>query len=45
MGDKTYRKAISSGELKLVGPPALTRNISDWMRPSIFADLPPAGEI
>ena len=45
MGDTTYRKAISAGELKIVGPQALTRNISDWMSPSIFADLPPAGEI
>ena len=45
MGDTTYKKATSAGDLKIVGPQALTRNISDWMSVSIFADLPPATEI
>jgi DNA-binding HxlR family transcriptional regulator len=45
MGDFSYRKAISDGSLKAVGPNALTRNIFTWMNSSIFADLPPALEI
>lgn len=45
MGDTTYKKAIAGGDLKIVGSQALTRNITDWMRLSIFADLPSAGEI
>ncbi|MEN8166409.1 MAG: helix-turn-helix domain-containing protein [Pseudomonadota bacterium] len=45
MGDIPYRTAISSGQLKLVGPRALTRNISSWMNDSIFAGIPSAREI
>jgi len=45
MGDTTYRKAIARGDLKLVGPAALTRDVTSWMRLSIFADLPNASEI
>ena len=45
MGDVPYRKALSSGEMKVVGPKALTRNIFAWMTPSVFADLPPAEAI
>ncbi|MCG6872610.1 MAG: winged helix-turn-helix transcriptional regulator [Gammaproteobacteria bacterium] len=45
MGDTTYRKAAAAGRLKLVGPVALTRNVSSWLVPSIFAGIPPAGEI
>jgi len=45
MGDTTYRQALAAGDLKLVGPGVLTRNISSWMKPSIFADLPAASEI
>ena len=37
MGDRTYREAKSSGDLYIQGPQALTRNISAWLRPSIFA--------
>ena len=45
MGEKSYRKAMGSGELTVVGDKALTRNITSWMANSIFADLPPANEI
>lgn len=40
MGDRTYREAKASGDLDLQGPPALTRNVSSWLRPSVFADAP-----
>ena len=36
MGERTYRDAIKSGDLYVQGDPALTRNIKDWLRPSIF---------
>jgi DNA-binding HxlR family transcriptional regulator len=47
MGDRSYRDAVLSGELRIEGEPALTRRISTWLRPSIFAEskrapLPPA---
>ena len=45
MGDSSYRKAISGGELTLVGPSALTRDISSWMENSVYVDLAPASEI
>ena len=37
MGDRTYREAILSGELTVEGELALTRRISSWLHPSIFA--------
>ena len=45
MGDDSYRSAVSSGRLKLVGPTALTRNVTSWLSNSIFADIPSAREI
>jgi DNA-binding HxlR family transcriptional regulator len=45
MGDTTYRKSVASGELKIVGNRALTRNVTAWMKLSLFADLPPASDI
>lgn len=45
MGDLSYRKAVSNGGLKVVGPSALTKNIFTWMNSSIFADLPSADAI
>ena len=45
MGDDSYRSAISEGRLKLVGPSALTRNVSTWLSNSIFAGIPSAREI
>ena len=40
MGDKSYKEALKSSELTVVGPDNLTRNIRQWLRPSIFADAP-----
>ncbi len=40
MGESTYRQAVRNGSLKLVGEPALTRNVADWMSNSPWADLP-----
>lgn len=40
MGDRTYRDAINAGDLSIEGDQVLTRNISSWLRPSIFADSP-----
>ena len=45
MGGSSYRKAQNNGDMKIVGDPQLTRNITSWMANSIFADLPPASEI
>lgn len=45
MGDVSYRKAVNNGDLKVVGPGALTKNIFSWLNISIFADLPSADEI
>lgn len=45
MGDDTYRHAIRDGSLKVVGDPSLTRNVTDWMRNSEYADLPAATKI
>jgi alkyl sulfatase BDS1-like metallo-beta-lactamase superfamily hydrolase len=45
MGDTTYRQAIKAGALKLVGNSSLTRNVTDWMRNSDYADLPAATRI
>jgi hypothetical protein len=40
MGDRSYRDAIRAGKLMVEGEPALTRRISTWLRPSIFANSP-----
>ncbi|WP_455211565.1 winged helix-turn-helix transcriptional regulator [Kaarinaea lacus] len=45
MGDVSYKAAINSGRLTLVGDAALTRNVTNWLANSIFAGLPPAAEI
>jgi len=37
MGDRAYREAVLSGDLIIEGDPALTRRISSWLRPSVFA--------
>jgi DNA-binding HxlR family transcriptional regulator len=37
MGDRTYRDAINAEDLIIEGELALTRNISSWLRPSVFA--------
>ncbi|MEZ5889944.1 MAG: helix-turn-helix domain-containing protein [Xanthobacteraceae bacterium] len=45
MGQRTYKKAISAGDLVVTGPRSLTRNIEGWMANSVYADLPGAKEI
>lgn len=42
MGDRTYKEAIRSGDLAIQGPTALTRNVTSWLRPSVFAESPRA---
>ncbi|MEZ5736495.1 MAG: helix-turn-helix domain-containing protein [Novosphingobium sp.] len=42
MGDRTYKEAIREGDLIVEGEPALLRNISSWLKPSIFAEEPRA---
>ncbi len=36
LGHDTYRRAMRNGELKIVGPTSLTRNLSVWLRMSDF---------
>ena len=45
MGDISYRKAIASGQLQLIGQSSLTKRVEDWMKPSLFAGIPPANAI
>lgn len=45
MGDISYRKAVADGKLQLVGLSELTKNVERWLKPSIFAGIPPAGDI
>lgn len=40
MGDRTYREAIREGDLIMDGDPILTRNVSAWLRPGMFANSP-----
>ena len=36
MGDRTYRDALLAGDLIVEGVSTLTRNVSRWLRPSVF---------
>ena len=36
MGDRTYRDAVLAGDLVVEGVSTLTRNVSRWLRPSVF---------
>jgi len=45
MGDASYKQVTADGRMKVVGHPALTRDISSWLAPSIFAGIRPASEI
>ncbi len=45
MGDVSYRKALTGGDLKITGPTGLTRDVTSWMSNSIFADIPSAKDI
>lgn len=38
LGDRSYKDAIESEELLVVGPPAFTRNITKWLNCSPFAE-------
>ena len=40
MGDRTYKEAIRAGDLDIQGAAALTRNVTSWLRPSVFAESP-----
>jgi hypothetical protein len=40
MGDRTYRDAIKTGDLIMDGDPSLTRNVTAWLRPGVFAESP-----
>ncbi len=42
MGDISYKKALADNRLQLLGLPSLTRNVSDWLKCSIFAGIPSA---
>lgn len=42
MGDRTFREAMRTGDLLAEGEPALLRNVTEWLRPSIFAEAPRA---
>jgi len=42
MGECSYRAAIECGLLRIEGEPALVRNVSRWLRPSVFAQAPRA---
>lgn len=45
MGESSYKQVIKSGDLILVGETFLTKDISIWMKDSIYKNLPPAAEI
>jgi DNA-binding HxlR family transcriptional regulator len=38
MGDRSYRDAMAAGDLVVEGEVALTKRISSWLRPSVFAN-------
>lgn len=38
MGDRSYRDALTSGDLVVEGEFGLTKRISTWLRPSVFVD-------
>ena len=45
MGEVSYKQALADGRMQLVGPKALTRNVSAWLAASVFAGMQPASEI
>jgi DNA-binding HxlR family transcriptional regulator len=45
MGLVSYRKAMAEGQLEVMGPRILTKDISSWLGSCVFADLPSASEI
>ena len=45
MEQVTYKKAIADSSLVVMGPTALTRNVTSWLQNCVFTDLPVASEI
>ncbi|WP_323769354.1 helix-turn-helix domain-containing protein [Antarctobacter sp.] len=45
LGRTSYRAAKASGEMEIIGPTALTRDITLWLSDCIFASLPNAEDI
>ncbi len=45
MGELSYKKAMADGKLNLIGPRELTKNVQEWLKPSVFAGIPPAQSI
>ena len=45
MGEISYKKAIAEKTLELMGPKALTRDVTNWLKPNMFAGIPSAREI
>jgi len=45
LGRNSYRKVEKTGDIKIVGLSAVTRNVNSWWSNSQFADLPLASEI
>lgn len=45
LGRTSYKAAKASGAMEIIGPVALTRNISTWLSDCIFANLPNADDI
>lgn len=38
MGDVSYSRAIADGDLSVIGPAPLVRNVSEWMHNSVFSE-------
>ena len=38
MGDRTYKQAVTDGDMIIQGEPALTRNVRAWLKPSVFEE-------
>ena len=45
MGDISYKSAIASGRLAINGETSLTRHVTSWLTPSMYAGIRPASEI
>ena len=45
MGDISYKQALANNRLQLIGSKALTRNVSQWLAPSVFSGMQPASDI
>ena len=45
LGRTSYKAAKASGAMEIIGPVALTRNISNWLSDCIFPSLPNAEDI